>query len=211
MKMDKSKIAVNTYNKIANAYTKEYFNDFSDIPYIDKFLGMLSAKAKILDIGSGPGQFSKHIKAKGFNVSGIDYSDKMVAIARSKVPNVIFQKMDMRKLEFGPETFDALLVSYSLIHIQSSEIPATLKGFNRVLKPRGYIEVIAQKGKANQIVDEPFMPTEKMFFNFFTKDRISKFLEKSGFEVVFQDEKPTQDPNSVGNKIIYTIAIKVQK
>lgn len=205
---DKNKLAVNTYNKIADVYTKEYFDDLSDSPYIDKFLKMLSSGSKILDVGSGPGQFSKHIKAKGFDVSGIDYSDEMVAIAKKKVPNVTFQKMDMRKLEFKPETFDALLVSYSLIHIPSNQISSTLKGFGRVLKPNGYIEVIAQKGKANQVINEPFMPTEKMFFNFFTKDRISKFLQKAGFEIVFQEEKPTQDPNSVGNKIIYTIARK---
>lgn len=206
---DKSKLAVNTYNKIAGVYTKEYFDDLSDAPYLDKFLKMLSSRSKILDIGSGPGQFSKYINERGFDVSGIDYSDEMVAIAKKKVPSVTFQKMDMRKLEFEPETFDALLVSYSLIHIPSNQIPSTLKGFNRVLKPNGYIEVIAQKGKANQVIDEPFMPTEKMFFNFFTKDRISKFLQKAGFGVVFQEEKPTQDPNSVGNKIIYTIARKI--
>lgn len=207
--MDRSKLAVNTYNKIANIYTKEYFEDLSDAPFIDKFIGLLPSKARVLDIGSGPGQFSKYLKEKGFEVSGVDYSDEMVAIAREKVPSVPFQKMDMRKLEFGPETFDGLLVAYSLIHIPSDEIPETLKGFNRVLKPNGYIEVIAQKGKANQIIDEPFMPAEKMFFNFFTRDRISKFLQKAGFEIVFQDEKITQDPNSVGNKIIYMIARKI--
>lgn len=209
--MDKSKLAVNTYNKIAEKYTKEYFEDLSDAPYIDKFLDLLPSKAKILDIGSGPGQFSKYVNKKGFNVSGVDYSDEMVGIANEKVPSVSFQKMDMRKLKFKPETFDALLVSYSLIHIPSKQIPTTLKGFNKVLKPKGYIEIIAQKGKANQIIDAPFMPTEKMFFNFFTRDRISKFLEKAGFEIVFQDEKPTQDSNSVGNIIIYTIARKIKE
>ena len=62
--MDKSKLAVNTYNKIADVYTKEYFDDLSDAPFIDKFLELLPLKAKILDIGSGPGQFSKYIKEK---------------------------------------------------------------------------------------------------------------------------------------------------
>jgi len=209
--MDKSKLAVNTYNKIANTYTKEYFNDLSDASYIDRFLEILPSNSKILDVGSGPGQFSKYIKEKGFDVCGVDFSDKMVAIAKKKIPEVPFQKMDMRKLNFKPKTFDGLLVSYSLIHIPSNQIPETLKGFYRVLKPNGILEVIAQKGKANQVIDGPFLPTEKMFFNFFTKDRISKFLKKAGFEIIFQEEKPTQDPNSVGNLIIYTIVRKAKK
>jgi ubiquinone/menaquinone biosynthesis C-methylase UbiE len=184
--MDKSKLAANTYSKIADKYTKEYFNDLSDSKYLDMFLNYLPKNAKILDVGSGPGQFSKYIKKKGFNVSGVDYSNEMVAIAKEKVPDVTFEKMDMRDLSFEPESFDGLLVSYSLIHIPSNQIPGTLRGFNKVLKPSGYMEIIAQKGKANQIVDEPFMPTEKMFFNFFTIDRLTKFLEKADFKVVFQ-------------------------
>lgn len=207
--MDKSKLAANTYSKIADVYTKEYFNDLSDSKYLDMFLSYLPKNAKVLDVGSGPGQFSKYIKGKGFDVSGVDYSDGMVAIAKKKVPGVTFQKMDMRDLSFKPETFDGLLVSYSLIHIPSNQIPSTLKGFYRILKSNGYMEIIAQKGKANQIVDEPFMPTEKMFFNFFTKDRLTKFLQKAGFTIVFQEEKETKDPNSVGNKIIYTIVQKI--
>lgn len=208
--MDKSKLAVNTYNKIAKKYTDEYFDDFSDIKYIDRFLKYLPKKSKILDIGSGPGQFSKYIKENGFDVEGVDYSDEMVLIAKKKVPNVKFSKMDMRKLEFKEKYFDGLLVSYSLIHIPSNQIASTLKGFYKILKPGGYILIIAQYGKANQIIDEPFLPTEKMFFNFFTKDRLKKYLNKANFEVVFQEQIPTQDPNSVGTEIIYTIARKLK-
>lgn len=206
--MDKSKLAADTYSKIAGIYTKKYFNDLSDSKYLDIFLNYLPENARILDVGSGPGQFSKYIKERGFDVLGVDYSDEMVAIAKKKVPGVAFQKMDMRDLSFEPESFDGLLISYSLIHIPSNQIPDTLKGFYKVLKPNGYMEIIAQKGKANQVIDEPFMPTEKMFFNFFTMDRLTKFLKRAGFRIVFQEEKETQDPNSVGNKIIYTIAQK---
>jgi len=207
--MDKNHLAVNTYNKIAPFYTKKYFNDLSDSKYLDIFLDFLPNGAKILDVGSGPGQFSKYIKEKGFDVSGIDYSDKMVAMAKNKVPGVVFQKMDMRKLDFETKTFDGLLSSYSLIHIPSNQIHKTLEGFYRILKPNGYLEVIAQKGKANQIVDQPSRPTEKMFFNFFTMDRLTKFLIKSRFKIVFQEENLTSDINPLRSKILYVIAKKI--
>lgn len=206
--MDQSKLAVNTYNKIASIYTKEYFNDLSDSKYLNKFLKLIPKGGKILDVGSGPGQFSKYIKTKGFNISGIDYSDEMISIAKKQVKGIIFKQMDMRKLNFGDESFNGLLAAYSLIHIPSNEVLETLKGFNRVLKQAGYIEIITQKGEADQTINEPFMPSEKMFFNFFTKERISNFLKKAGFKVVYQKEERSLDPNSVGNKIIYTIAKK---
>jgi ubiquinone/menaquinone biosynthesis C-methylase UbiE len=207
--MDKSKIAISTYEKIADIYTKQYFNDLTDTPYIDKFLDKLPKNARVLDVGSGPGQFTKYMTDKGFNAMGIDFSDKMLTLAKKMVPNGHFDKADMRKLNFDDNSFDGLLVAYSLIHIPSEDIPETLQGFYRVVKNGGYIEIIAQKGEPDKIIDEPFMPTEKMFFNFFTKDRLTNFLETAGFKIEYQLEAASQDPDSASDKVIYTIAKKV--
>jgi len=206
--MDKSKLAVDTYDKIAEVYTKTYFEDFSDFKYLDKFLKFLPKGAHILDVGCGPGQFSKYMAKRGFRVTGIDFSDGMLKIAGKKVLEAEFQKMDMRKLVYPENTFDALLVSYSLIHIPSNQIPDTVKGFYKVLKPGGYLEVIAQKGKANQIVDEPFMPSEKMFFNFFNHDKLVKFFKNAGFEIISFDEAPSPDPEFQATDILYMIVRK---
>lgn len=204
-----TQIAQQTYSKIAKAYSDQYFTDLSDAPYLDKFIKLIPVGGKILDIGSGPGQFSRYLHERGFEVIGIDFSDEMISIARKKVPEITFLKMDMRNLEFPLGSFAGILSAYSLIHIPSSQIPTTLAGFYRILQPGGFMEIIAQKGKANQIVDEPFLPTEKMFFNFFTKDRLSKFIKRAGFRIVLQEEQTTTDPNSVGTSIIYTIAQKI--
>lgn len=206
--MDKSKLAVSTYEKIADIYTKQYFNDLTDTPYIDKFLEKLPDGASILDIGSGPGQFTKYMMDKGFQVIGVDFSNEMLATAQKMVPDGNFQQADMRNLPFGDSEFDGLLVAYSLIHIPSEDIPKTLEGFHKILKPRGYVEIIAQKGEADKVIDEPFMPTEKMFFNFFTKERLAKFLQDAGFKVDYQLETESQDPDSASDKVIYTIAKK---
>lgn len=208
MQKDKNKIATDTYEKIADIYTKQYFNDFSDIKYVDKFLELLPNKAKVLDVGSGPGQFAKYLFSKGFEIIGIDMAQKMLEISKERVPEVVFKKMDMRNLSFAGGEFDGLLVAYSLIHIPSNDILKTLAGFKRVLKRGGFIELITQKGDPDKIISEPFMPSEKMFFNFFTKERISSYLNAAGFEVVFQEDIKSPDPNSVGTRIIYTIAKK---
>lgn len=209
--MDKNKVAISTYQKIADKYSNLYFDDLTDTPYIDTFLEKLPGKAKVLDVGSGPGQFTKYMMDRGFEVIGIDYTTEMIEIAKQKVPSGSFKQMDMRKLEFEDENFDGLLLAYSLIHIPTEDIPETLKGFYRILKPSGYIEIIAQNGEADKIIDEPFMPSEKMFFNFFIKERLSKLLEDAGFKIDYQIEAESQDPDSVSDKVIYTIAQKYVK
>lgn len=100
-----------------------------DVPYIDKFLDKLPAKAKILDVGSGPGQFAKHMIEKGFEVVGIDFSQEMVAIAKNKVPSVDFHHMDMRQLDIPDNTFDGVFSAYSLIHILQRKYTQPCKGF----------------------------------------------------------------------------------
>ncbi len=205
---DKNKIAINTYAKIAETYTNSYFNDLSDVPYLDHFIQFLPKGAKVLDVGSGPGQFSQYLQQQGLLVTGIDLSEKMIEIAQQKVPTVPFQNMDMRRLDFPNDSYDGLLVAYSLIHIPTVEVTSTLKGFFRVLKPGGYILFITQKGEADQIINEPFDPTQKMFVNFFTKERLRTILEQVEFEVVFQEEKPTVDANAMSETVIYTIARK---
>lgn len=206
--MDKSKLAVSTYNKIAGIYSDKYSEDLSDTPYIDKFLSIVHPKSKILEVGSGPGQFVKYIAGKGFKATGIDLSEKMVEIAKMKVPKAKFEVMDMRDLKFKDETFDGLMAPYSLIHIPSEEINKTLKGFLRVLKPDGKLLIIVQAGEADKIVNEPLKVGEITFVNFFTKERLSKLLIEAGFRIFFMEEKETKDSGAMSNRVIYAIAQK---
>lgn len=41
---NQSKLVVNTYDKITKQYQNEFENDYSDVPYIDKFLDSLMEK-----------------------------------------------------------------------------------------------------------------------------------------------------------------------
>lgn len=206
--MDKSKFAVSTYNKVADKYAQKYFDDLTDTPYINKFLALLPKSAKVLDIGCGPGTFTKYLLGKGFDVEGIDLSSEMLRLARENVPQAKFAEIDMRKLTYPDESFDGLLVAYSLIHIPSEEIPAALKGFYRILKLGGVVLIVAQKGKPDKIVDEPLKEGEKIFINFFTKERLTKFLTEAGFKVEYQEETAANDPDSLSDSVIYTIARK---
>jgi len=207
--VDKSKLAVSTYNKIAGIYSNKYFDDLSDTFYINKFLSILPPKSEILEVGSGPGQFVKYIAEKGFKATGIDLSEKMIEIARKKVPEAKFKVMDMRDMKFKDASFDGLMAPYSLIHIPSDEIHQTLRGFSRVLKPNGKLLVIAQNGEADKVIGEPLKEGEITFVNFFTKERLSKFLIEAGFRIFYVEEKETYDPGTMSNRVIYTIAQKV--
>jgi len=204
--MDKNKFAVSTYDKVAKSYADQYFTNLSDASRIDNFLSLLPQNASVLDVGSGPGQFTKCMLEKGFIVEGIDLSKEMIRIAKKRVPYGKFTVMDMRNLTYPDASFDGLLVAYSLIHIPSIQISSTLIGFHRVLKPGGKMIVIVQKGKQDQIVDEPLKEGEQTFINFFSKKRLSQLLSKTGFKIVSIKEAPSSDPDDLSDTVIYAIA-----
>jgi ABC-type branched-subunit amino acid transport system substrate-binding protein/ubiquinone/menaquinone biosynthesis C-methylase UbiE len=115
-------------------------HDFIE-PERTKFLDLIPNIGSVLDVGCGPGQDSEYFASLGLQVVGIDLSDRLLAIARERVPTAVFQRIDMRKLEFPDQHFDGVWASFSFLHIPSDEAKATIRGLVRVLKPGGPIFV----------------------------------------------------------------------
>jgi len=195
-----------TYAKIAKAYAEEFFDDRADLPVIDKLVGLVPAGSRVLDVGCGPGQFSQYLMGHGLVAEGIDTSDEMLTIAREKVPNGSFSKMDMRRLQYADKSFEAVLLAYSLIHIPTPEIPNVLKELKRVLKPGGLVLIIAQKGAADQVLDEPLAEGEKIFVNFFSKERLNQLLVNSGLAIQEEGTLEQKGEEVLASTALYVIA-----
>lgn len=96
-------------------------------------------RMKVLDIGTGPGLFPIILGRDGHEVTAIDYSDGMLAMARKNceeagVPCDI-RKMDAQHLEFEDESFD-LIVSRKVLWNLPDPV-GSYREWLRVLKPDG--------------------------------------------------------------------------
>ena len=106
-------------------------------PALNKLLGDLHHKV-ILDAGCGNGYFEKNSGNLAREIVALDYSKKLIEIARSRVckGNVAFIMADLEKpLDFEKEYFD-LIISNMVLHYLKN-IQACAGEFYRVLKPRG--------------------------------------------------------------------------
>ncbi|MEA2059447.1 MAG: class I SAM-dependent methyltransferase [Thermodesulfobacteriota bacterium] len=96
-----------------------------------------------LDIGTGRGQFAFYLDRLGFNVTGIDLSEKMVSHARQYASinklNIVFQTGDAEHLAFKDNTFD-VVVSRNLLWTLPHPDKA-LKEWRRVLRPYGTLVI----------------------------------------------------------------------
>ncbi|MFW9849028.1 MAG: class I SAM-dependent methyltransferase [Candidatus Thorarchaeota archaeon] len=108
-------------------------------PSVELLLGDVEGK-HLLDAGCGEGYLSRYYSSKGAIVTGVDFSDKMVVIAREKTndSSVTFQKGDLCDLRiFSDSTFDIILCNLVLLNVAC--LPESLKEFNRVLKQGGIL------------------------------------------------------------------------
>ena len=177
------------YDTIVDVYFKKHFDEKEFDKYVNMFASLLSNKAKVLDAGCGPGGETKKLRNKGFNVIGIDISEKMLEKARQLVPNGNFKYMDIMTLDFPNKYFDGIWSARTLIHIPTEHLKKTIAGFKKVLKPNGIICLIVLGGKGEGIKREYYDPTGKTscFFKYFQKGEIDKILEKIGFTVLQSD------------------------
>jgi len=95
----------------------------------------------VLELGSGPGNLSAELAARGWQVTGADRSVKMLDRARRTTGGTArFVEADALALPFEAGTFQVVL-SASLINLVSDR-PAMLAEIARVLKPGGRMSVL---------------------------------------------------------------------
>ena len=90
---------------------------------------------RLLDVATGPGYVAGAAAERGASVTGVDFSTAMIAEARRREPGVDFRDGDAEALPFPDQSFDAVVMSFGLLHLARPE--AALAEARRVLVPGG--------------------------------------------------------------------------
>jgi len=96
-------------------------------PLTRQFIPLLLEDASVsvgmlaLDVACGPGYVSAAAKQLGAIPTGIDFSKKMVAIAKRMFPEIRFAQGDAHELPFGDNSFDRVLMNFGLLHVSQPE------------------------------------------------------------------------------------------
>ncbi|MBE9001796.1 methyltransferase domain-containing protein [Nostoc sp. LEGE 12447] len=90
---------------------------------------------RLLDVACGTGWLSAAAVKREAIVTGLDFAENMVAIARVRCPKAQFHNGDAENLPFQSSQFDAVVCSLGILHFPNPE-RALAESF-RVLKPGG--------------------------------------------------------------------------
>ncbi|MDH7488260.1 MAG: class I SAM-dependent methyltransferase [Anaerolineae bacterium] len=106
---DKGDIVRAGYNAIAAQYMANRRDDSDDVRLLAELGQRLPLGAKVLDAGCGAGVPVTRALAQWFEVTGVDFSEAQIALARQNVPQARFVCADITQLDFPDGTFDAIV------------------------------------------------------------------------------------------------------
>ncbi|WP_367133866.1 methyltransferase domain-containing protein [Saccharothrix sp. HUAS TT1] len=98
------------------------------------------APAAVVDLGCGTGSLTALLAGAGYDVRGLDVSERMIAAARAKVPTAEFRQGDAAHPPYAPGSFDVVLARHVLWALPDPA--AVLDRWRALLKPGGRLVLV---------------------------------------------------------------------
>ena len=129
------------YDNIAGMYHAMWGDWYlpAALPALEKlFFARIPAGSRILDVCCGSGHVTQELVRREYEVTGVDSSAELIAIAQKTLPQARFEVQDVRSLELKGE-FDAAISTFdALNHMMTlDELCAVFSGVYGVLAPGG--------------------------------------------------------------------------
>ncbi|MBN8292888.1 class I SAM-dependent methyltransferase [Rhodobacter sp. NTK016B] len=156
-------------------------------PSLAAFAAALPAGATILDLGCGHGVAAAHLAKAGFDVTGLDPSGGLLAVARKLAPTAHFRVGGFDDLP-GMGPYDAIWCHFALLHAPRARMPRHLAAMAQALTPDGTLALAMLEGEG-EIRDPRGLP-----YTFVTETFITALLSEAGF----RDINATRAPAPAG-------------
>ena len=93
-----------------------------------------------LDVATGTGDLAIALAGRGASVTGLDFSEPMLELARGKAPQIEWVPGNALELAFGDQEFDAVTVGFGARNF--SDLARGLSEMVRVAKPGGRVVIL---------------------------------------------------------------------
>jgi ubiquinone/menaquinone biosynthesis C-methylase UbiE len=195
--MKEVEVTRESYGQIAPTYAQVNANMSEPLlMFAQKFLELLESSfgpnANILDVGCGPGRDMAWFESRNINVTGVDYTQAMLELARTIVRGSLVQA-DMRKLPFEAHSVDGIWCNASLLHLPKTDSPTALLEFKQILKPNGILFLAVQEGEGENLETRKVYGENQRFFARYSIAEMTGMLEVAGFEILENHAHESRD------------------
>ena len=190
--MDRYKETFDTWNNIASIYQDKFmeldlYNDTYD--YICNSIE--KPKAKLLEIGCGPGNITKYLLSKrpDFDIFGIDIAPKMIELAKMNNPTAHFAVMDSRQIDKIDTKYDGIIAGFCLPYLSHIESNELISNAYDLLNDNGLIYLSFVEGDPNKS-DFKVGSGGRVYFHFHNLDDLKTHLIRTNFDEIVTFKVP---------------------
>lgn len=127
------------YDEIIDWFDDARTKSLMESEYLNLIVNTIPPEGTILDLGCGTGEpMAQFFIEKGFKVTGVDGSQKMIALCKKRFPSECWITSDMRDINLQQQ-FDAILAWHSFFHLDHDSQRNMFKVFASHIKPGGVL------------------------------------------------------------------------
>jgi 2-polyprenyl-3-methyl-5-hydroxy-6-metoxy-1,4-benzoquinol methylase len=184
--MDKSKIAVDIFNKHASLYQTKFMDVSLYHASFDFFCDSIKKQnAEILELACGPGNITKYLLSKRSDLKllGTDLAPNMIELAKQNNPNAEFQLLDCREILSLKKTYDAIMCGFCLPYLSKEETAQLIKDASNILNPSGSIYISTMEDDYSKSGLRKGSQGDEIFMHYYLESDLTSPLIKNGFKI----------------------------
>lgn len=175
------------FDAIGDRYDEAFPHKEGQVASAEWLVKSLPTGSRVLDLGCGTGlPTGRQLAEAGFEVVGVDLSDRMVALAQENVPTGVFHQADIADLRpGGPRDlggFDAVTAFFALLMLPRAEIPLALETVHHLLVPGGLFALSMVEADVDDF-SIPFIGST-IRVSGYLREELREVVEAAGFEIV---------------------------
>lgn len=179
------------YERQAAQFDHDRARDGREDIWLKRFIQTVPSGGRILDLGCGMGEpIAAWLLARGFDVTGVDYSQPMLEIARKRFPTATWVLNDMRELAVTG-LYDGIISWHGSFHLTQDEQRALIPKLASLLKSSGSLMLTTgpADGEATGTVGG-----ETVYHASLAADEYRELLETEGFTDIQHETKSAEGP-----------------
>lgn len=205
--MDKTKMAVDIFDKYAESYQQKYMDVGLYHDSLDLFCANIHPNpAKVLDVACGPGNISQYLLKQGphFQILGIDLAPTMIELAKINNPGAEFRVLDCREITTLPDPFDAIMCGFCLPYLSKTEAIQLIRDAYTLLNPNGLLYISTMEDDYKNSGLKSASTGEQLYMHFHQADYLTAAMEEAGFSLldVRRQDFPSPDGTKTTDLII---------
>lgn len=184
--MDKTKIAVNIFNKYADQYQSKFMDVSLYHNSFDFFCDSIKKQnAHVLELACGPGNITNYLlrKRSDLKILGTDLAPNMIELAKQNNPTATFSILDCREILSLNKTYNAVMCGFCLPYLSKEETKQLFIDTFKILTPGGVFYISTMEDDYSNSGFRKGSQGDEMFMHYYLERDLNLMLREIGFKI----------------------------